>query len=590
MACIRAVRGGLTVLRDGNCSAERQLRRQSLVMSLQFPMGPRYYARWGLSHDRRSGLFSGLTRTGAVLRAGRAFNLAGWLTVVAVVATTGRAVAFDCVQNELQKLTAMDAEQLDEFGRAVAADGDVIVIGVSKSGDAGRFSGSVYVFRNNGGVWSEEQKLTASDAEQNDEFGFSVDVDGDVIVVGARRENTEGAGYVFRHNGSMWVEEQKLTAGDGATDDEYGHSISVSGDTVAIGAIFAGVSEEGQVYVYRESGGVWSLEQTLTASDAAADDRFGNSVAIDQDALLVGAQDDDDACVADPFCNSGSAYVFRRTGTTWAEEDKLIASDDASGDTFGFSVALDAGVAVVGSRADDDDGSLSGSAYVFRENAGVWSEEQKLTAMDAAGGDAYGSSVGISGSVIVVGATGDDDAGASSGSGYVYRDDGMTWNETQKLLGSDLASGDRFGFSIGISGDVAIVGATTADVGGLFNSGSSYVFDLTEMCPLTGCMPGDGTCDGACELCDVDGTCRHCRFDLDFDEGGVIGTGDFGIFSGCFGNVYLPGDSMYESCLPSNFDGNVDETTGEYNIGTSDFGLFSACFAMACGDCASCYP
>ncbi len=516
--------------------------------------------------------------------------------VIVVGSATMRAGAFDCVQNEFQKLTAMDGEQLDEFGRSVAIDGDVVIVGVSKSGDAGAFSGSAYVFRNTGGVWAEEQKLTAGDADAGDQFGFSVDIDGDVVVVGAWKEgatmmeNGPGAAYVFRFNGVSWVEEQKLLAGDGAADDEFGFAVGVSGDTVAVGALRGGATDTGLVYIFRESLGVWSHEQTLSPVDAEADDRFGNSVSIDGEAVLIGAQDDDDACPADPFCDSGSAYVFRRTGTVWSEEDKLIAGDGASGDRFGFAVAIDGNVAAIGARADDDDGLTSGSAYVFRESGGVWSEEQKLTASDGAGADAFGSSIGLSGTVVVVGATGDDDAAPNSGSVYVFRDDGMAWNEAQKLNGTDEGGGDRFGFSIDVDGGFSIVGATTADPGGLFNAGASYVFDMTEVCPPTGCTPGDGMCDGACELCDVDGSCLHCRFDLDFDAGGVIGTGDFGIFSGCFGSVYLPGDASYEACLPTNFDGSIDLGTGEYNVGTSDFGLFSACFASTCGACATCFP
>ncbi len=527
---------------------------------------------------------------GALVRAACGMSVR-LVLVLALLGFAAPAVqAFDCVQNESQKLTALDAEAFDEFGRSVAVDGDVAIVGVSKSDDAGRFSGSAYVFRNSGGVWSEEQKLTASDAEDLDEFGFSVDVSGNVVIVGARMENDRGAAYVFRFNGTTWVEEQKITNGTGGIDDEFGFAVGVDGDTAAIGALLAGVSGTGLVQVFRESGSVWSLEQELTASDAEFNDNFGNSLSLAGDVLLVGAQKDDDACPADPFCDSGAAYIFRRSGTVWSEEDKLTASDAFDGDSFGFSVGVDGGVAVIGARADDDAGSLSGAAYVFRESGGVWSEEQKLTATDAVGSDAFGSSVGISGQVVVVGATGDDDLGSSSGSLYVFRDDGASWNERQKLNGTDQGGGDRLGFSAAVDGAVAIGGATTGDLPGLSNAGAVYVFDLSETCPPQGCVPGDGTCDGACQLCDVDGECLQCRFDLDFDAGGVIGTGDLGIFSGCFGSVYGPGDANYESCLSSNFDGLVDEKSGEYNVGTSDLGLFSGCFGSACGDCATCFP
>jgi FG-GAP repeat len=498
--------------------------------------------------------------------------------------------AFDCVQNELDKLTALDAEALNEFGRSVGVSGDVVVVGVSKNGDAGSFSGSAYVFRRSGAVWIQEQKLTASDAAAGDEFGFSVSVDGGVVVVGARMDDGVGSAYVFRFDGVVWVEEQKLSASDAAAGDEFGHSVSVSGDTIVVGASQPAGAGAGAVYVYRDNAGVWSQEQKVTAADAAADDGFGISVSVDGNVVLVGAWRDDDACVADPNCNSGSAYLFRRTGVSWFEEDKIIAADGALRDGFGFSVSLSAGVAVVGARDDDDAGNSSGSAYVFRDAAGVWSQEQKLVAGDAAAADKFGASVGVSGQTIVVGATDDGDGGPRSGSGYVYRFDGLVWQETQKLVASDAAAGDRLGFSTSVDGDVAILSATQADLGALANAGAAYAFDLLETCPPTGCVPGDGTCDGACQLCDVDGTCRHCRFDLDFDAVGVIGTGDFGIFSGCFGTVYLPGDANYDACLPANFDGDIDGATGQYIVGTSDFGLFSGCFGMACGACGTCFP
>ena len=218
---------------------------------------------------------------------------------------------------------------------------------------------------------NEGAKLTASDAEESDWFGFTVSVSGDVAVVGSWRDDDagldSGSAYVYRFDGSSWIEEQKLTASDAGGDDRFGASVSVSGDVVVVAAV-----------------------------------------------------------LDDP---SGSAYVYRFNGNTWIEEQKLTASDEAKGNWFGFSLSVSGEAIVVGARNDDDAGEFSGSAYVYRfdDKAIAWLEEQKLTASDAAPDDRFGGSVSISGDVAVVGASQDNDAGFHSGSAYVYRFDGGGW-------------------------------------------------------------------------------------------------------------------------------------------------------------------
>ena len=159
--------------------------------------------------------------------------------------------------------------------------------------------------------------------------------------------------------------------------------------------------DQGSAYVFVRSGGVWSQQQKLEASDAAADDRFGFSVAISGETVVVGAPGDDGAAGID----QGSAYVFVRSGGVWSQQQKLLASDAAADDDFGSSVAISGETVVVGAPWDDDaTGFYQGSAYVFVRSGGVWSQQQKLLASDAAGGDAFGFSVAISGETVVVGA------------------------------------------------------------------------------------------------------------------------------------------------------------------------------------------
>ncbi len=416
---------------------------------------------------------------------------------------------------ETRKLTASDAAPQDQFGNSVSVSGNVAVVGAFlSSGDAGTYSGSAYVFRYDGGAWPEEQELTASDAGASDKFGWSVSVSGEITVVGAYGHDagapSTGSAYVFRYNGSNWMEEQELTASDAGASDNFGWSVSVSGDVVVVGARYhdAGGENSGSAYVFRYDGSTWVEEQELTASDAAANDYFGWSVSVSGDVVLVGALRDIDA-----GSDSGSAYVFRYDGGTWGEEQKLTASDAADYDEFGRSVSVSGNLAVVGVPRDDDAASGSGSAYVFRYNGGVWSEEQKLAASDAALGDLFGWSVSVSADTVVVGAYLDDDAAAASGSAYVFRYEAGTWVEQQKLTAPDAAAGDQFGESLSVSGNVAVVGARKDDHAGT-SSGSAYVNVLGPDCNENGVpdecetlppneVPGSTCEDGLDNDCDT---------------------------------------------------------------------------------------
>jgi hypothetical protein len=173
----------------------------------------------------------------------------------------------------------------------------------------------------------------------------------------------------------------------------------------------------------------------------------------------------------------GSAYVFTRSGSTWTQQAKLTASDAAAGDLFGDPVSVSGDTAVVGAYGNDDAGSWSGSAYVFTRSGGVWTQQAKLTASDAAADDWFGISVSVSGDTAVVGSDWDDDAGRNSGSAYVFKRNGSTWTQQAKLTASDAAEGDWFGVSVSVWGDTAVVGSSFDDDAGLY-SGSAYVFDL----------------------------------------------------------------------------------------------------------------
>jgi hypothetical protein len=350
--------------------------------------------------------------------------------------------------------------------------------------------------------WNQEQKLIPSDGAGGDYFGQSVALSGDVAVVGAWGDDYDrGAAYVFRHDGGGWTEEQKLVASDRAADDNFGASVAVSGNVAAAGAWGDRDNGDGSgsAYVFRYAGGTWSQEQKLTASDGAAGDFFGDSLALSGDVLVVGARLDNVASNT----NQGSAYVFRFGGMSWSQEDKLLASDGAADDELGASVALFGDAAVVGAPRHNHSGVSWGAAYVFRYDGGAWSEEEELIASDGVGFNFFGESVALSSGLAVVGAMWDDvGANEYQGSAYVYRFDGGDWIEEAKLLASDGAAGDWFGWSVALSGNVALVGAASDDVGSNMGQGSVYVYDLGVFLPAD-CGDGvDTDGDGLIDLAD----------------------------------------------------------------------------------------
>ncbi|MBR9814373.1 hypothetical protein GYB61_11025, partial [bacterium] len=383
------------------------------------------------------------------------------------------------VWSEQQKLTANDGAAGDRFGTSVALSADSALIGAPFDDDAGANSGSAYVFTRSGSVWSPQQKLTANDGAQFDLFGSSVALSGETALIGAPFNDdagsNSGSAYVFTRSGAVWSQQQKLTASDGAADDRFGSPVALSGDTALIGAPFdddAG-NNSGSAYVFTRSGAVWSQQTNLTANDGAAGDRFGTSVALSADTALIGASLDDE-----PGSGSGSVYVFTRSGTVWSQQQKLTANDGAASDQFGTSVALLGDTALIGAPFDDDSGPSSGSAYVFTRSGVVWSQQQKLTANDGVASDEFGTSVALSGDTALIGAIDDDDAGSDSGSAYVFTRSDAVWSQQQKLTASDGAADDQFGFSVALSGDTALIGAFGDDDAGS-NSGSAYVFTLS---------------------------------------------------------------------------------------------------------------
>ena len=384
------------------------------------------------------------------------------------------------------KLTPSDGAAGDYFGRSVAVDGDTAVAGAVFDDDNGSWSGSAYVFTRESGVWNQGAKLTPSDGASGDYFGWSVAVDGDTAVAGAVFDDDNGSesgsAYVFTRESGVWSQSAKLTASDGARGDRFGESVAVDGDTAVVGAYLDddNGSQSGSAYVFTRESGVWRQSAKLTATDGAADDGFGVSVAVDGDTAVAGAFGDDDNGP-----ESGPAYVFTRESGVWSQSAKLTPSDGAREDWFGWSVAVDGDTAVAGAYRDDDNGLQSGSAYAFTRESGVWSQSAKLAASDGAAGDNFGQSVAVDGDTAVAGAWRDADNGSDSGSAYVFTRESGVWSQSAKLTASDGAEGDRFGGSVAVDGDTAVAGAVGDDDHGS-SSGSAYLFGIQDWTDIPG--------------------------------------------------------------------------------------------------------
>ena len=358
------------------------------------------------------------------------------------------------IWSEVQKLTANPyGGGGDIFGISVAIHGNVIVVGARRDDDLGTDSGSAFVFERMAGVWTLVKKLNASDAAAGDEFGAGVAVSGDWIVVGAFRDDDDGgdsgSAYVFFRDPLFgWTEVQKLTAGVlGSANDGFGYDVAIEGDVIVVGAY---LDDTGSAYVYRHAG-AWNFEQKLTGSDGASSDYFGEGVAVHGDVIAVGARLHDHGGTS----NTGACYVYRDVGGTWQEEAELVPCDVEAGDWAGFSVAVGSGLVVFGSHLEDQDGGDSGAAYVYRRKAGSWVEDQKLAANDGAGEDWLGYDVALDGKQALVGAYGNNDFGRDSGSVYAYHVDELHLFITP----TQPSAGDQIDFRIecGPTGDPVLL-------------------------------------------------------------------------------------------------------------------------------------
>ena len=404
-------------------------------------------------------------------------------TSVALVTTSAFGAADSLVQQ--QQLVAADGAAFDQFGSAVAISGDTAVVGAPYDIVSGKIhQGSVYVFIRSGDTWVQQAQLFASDGAAGDEFGWAVAIDGDTIVAGADADDVfantdQGSAYVFTRSGTTWTEQAHLFANDGSGTDRdfFGVAVAVKGDTAIVGAYlddFLSHVNQGSAYVFVRSGTTWTLQQHLLAGDGAAVDEFGSSVALDADTAVVGAW----SKTIGSNVQQGSAYIFVRSGTNWTQQTKLTSSDGLAQDFFGVSVGISGDTAIVGADLHDVAGKADqGAGYVFIRFGTIWTQQQELTASDGTAGDGFAHSVAISGDTAVAGAVMHDVAAAiDQGSAYVFARSGTTWTQQQQLAAADGAAGDQFGISVASNAGSLVIGAWTDDIASNSDQGSATVF------------------------------------------------------------------------------------------------------------------
>ncbi len=363
------------------------------------------------------------------------------------------------------KLTAPDGVAGDDFGYSVAVDGTTALVGAF--GNAS-FTGAAYVYVKTGATWTEQAKLTAADGASFNNFGSSVALKGDTALVGAFENlGSIGAVYVFVRNGTTWTQQAKLVAANGLTSDQFGYSVSLGANVAVIGAPQA-ANLNGAAYVFTRTGVTWKQQATLTASDGAAFDSFGVSVAVSGTTALVGARN---------HASNGAAYVFAQSGGKWTQQAKLSASDGAAFDEFGSAVALSGGTALVGAYNNAN----LGAAYAFVQSGTQWQQQAKLTNASGSPQDNFGSAVSVSGDMALIGSP---FRGYGTGAGYLFLRQQSAWTFQTKLIAQDWATSDELGRAVAFSGSVVILGAPFKAV----SMGAAYVYNV----PLAASSPNAG--------------------------------------------------------------------------------------------------
>ena len=370
-----------------------------------------------------------------------------------------------------QKAEWNDGSTGGYFGNSVAISGATAVVGAEAANSS---TGAAYVFvRSTTGTWSQQAVLTAGDGVAGDRFGDAVAITGTTtptVVVGAFARNTQaGAAYVFTRSGTTWSQKGELTATDHAANDAFGSSVAIAGSYVVVGASGWGGAGPGHAYIFKHNAktGKWAQQTEFNNPDATSGDYFGNSVSITGTTAVVAADG--------TSSSAGTVYVYALSGGVWAPQQTI--TDSTAGDAFGSSVAIAGGAApfmIIGAAGTS---SGAGAAYVYIRSGTTWSLQQPIT--DSTAGDNFGSSAAITVQTTTAGLVvnvlvGVDNYNSGAGTAAVLSNSGGNWHVQGQLSASDGAAGDAFGDSVGLSGTSALVGA----LGHNSYAGAAYLYKI----------------------------------------------------------------------------------------------------------------
>lgn len=368
-----------------------------------------------------------------------------------------------------KKLIPSDGGNNDKFGTSVAIDGEYAVIGASGEN-------AVYVYHKVDSLWIEEAKITVANILPNANFGISVEICGDYIVAGAYLDRINnaytGAAYIFQRNGMNWVQHSKLVASDGNDSDYFGFDVAIDSNYVVIGAPNDDNSSanEGSVYLFKRYGTNWVEEQKFVVQSAPTGGNIGYSVSINGNNIVAGAPN---SIFQSQY--TGLTYFWNQseTDSTWSNAQYVVPNFYNNGERFGFSVSIVGDIATIGSNTGNP--NSGGVAYVFRKQGSFWIEEARLLPSDVHAGNNFGRAVCISSNgKICIGSPGDNGNGTSSGAVYVFKESNNSWVQESKLIASDGDIDDVFGTSVYIEGNYIVVGAKGDGSNGS-NSGSAYI-------------------------------------------------------------------------------------------------------------------
>lgn len=377
--------------------------------------------------------------------------------------------------SENQGKISSDGITLDFLGCAVAISGEYAVIGANGSNNN---QGKAYIFKKTNSFWQEQAILVASDGAAGDYFGNNVTIDGDYVIIGALYKDVgantnQGRAYVYKRTGSNWIQEAIINSPDGTVDDGFGSSVSISGEYAVIGAQYKKISgnvNQGKAYIFKRSGTTWTHNGSLLATDGAVNDYFGGSASISGIYAAVGARG--------KLNKQGKVYIYKRTGNAWVLQFEILASDGAANDAFG-TLSLSGDYLISGAYAKTSLPDINaGKAYIYKRNGNNWIEQASFFPIDGHNNDYYGLSVSITPDYAVVGSMLMTVNGNNyGGKAYVYKRSGNEWKYETDIFASDSDFNDKFGTSVAIDDNQIVVGASTKTTNNIIAMGKVYFFN-----------------------------------------------------------------------------------------------------------------